>query len=237
MLTVTECLPRRRKLWKRIRTNIYRCSFDAGKTFISLFMLICFYCLRMFYILSWATTLQFAFCIWLVLLSTSPLMGFGYNPIICVLCLFIYVLHSLCIYYRPLNGHEVNQRSSSIVDVQSQKEIAIHDRCNSKVVKTFSFDKVFGPSNSQVCPQHPPSVCVPQYFLWTDVLYNYYFQADVYRSVVEPLIADVLSGFNCTVFAYGQTGSGKTFTMEGELDTYPMLSAVRLSNLFSLILS
>lgn len=34
--------------------------------------------------------------------------------------------------------------------------------------------------------------------------------------MVHPLIDEVLSGYNCTVFAYGQTGTGKTFTMEGE---------------------
>jgi len=28
-------------------------------------------------------------------------------------------------------------------------------------------------------------------------------------------IADVLGGFNATIFAYGQTGSGKTYTMFG----------------------
>jgi kinesin family protein 5 len=28
-------------------------------------------------------------------------------------------------------------------------------------------------------------------------------------------LADVLQGYNATVFAYGQTSSGKTFTMEG----------------------
>lgn len=38
----------------------------------------------------------------------------------------------------------------------------------------------------------------------------------MYKSVVHPLIDEVLAGYNCTVFAYGQTGTGKTFTMEGE---------------------
>ena len=38
---------------------------------------------------------------------------------------------------------------------------------------------------------------------------------DVYKSVVTPLIKQVLEGYNCTVFAYGQTGTGKTYTMEG----------------------
>ena len=88
---------------------------------------------------------------------------------------------------RPLNTNEQAHRGSCVVDIQGQKELAIHDRNNSKTIKSFSFDKVFGPSNSQ---------------------------ADVYKNVVEPLIADVLSGYNCTVFAYGQTGSGKTYTME-----------------------
>ena len=43
-------------------------------------------------------------------------------------------------------------------------------------------------------------------------------QQEVYMDTVAPLIKEVLSGFNCTVFAYGQTGTGKTFTMEGAHD-------------------
>lgn len=40
--------------------------------------------------------------------------------------------------------------------------------------KTFTFDKVYGPDSQQI---------------------------DVYRGVVEPLIEEVLMGYNCTVFA------------------------------------
>ncbi|OQR71667.1 kinesin protein KIF11, partial [Tropilaelaps mercedesae] len=54
--------------------------------------------------------------------------------------------------------------------------------------KTFTFDGTFGKDSTQI---------------------------DVYRSVVQPLISEVLQGYNCTVFAYGQTGTGKTYTMEG----------------------
>jgi hypothetical protein len=43
----------------------------------------------------------------------------------------------------------------------------------------------------------------------------------VYESVVAPLIAQFLQGFNVTVFAYGQTYSGKTYTMgsDNKVDT------------------
>ena len=39
-------------------------------------------------------------------------------------------------------------------------------------------------------------------------------QEDVY-AVVEPVVADVLTGYNGTILAFGQTSSGKTHTMEG----------------------
>uniref|UniRef100_A0A452T5X5 Kinesin-like protein n=1 Tax=Ursus maritimus TaxID=29073 RepID=A0A452T5X5_URSMA len=55
--------------------------------------------------------------------------------------------------------------------------------------KTYTFDMVFGASTKQI---------------------------DVYRSVVCPILDEVIMGYNCTIFAYGQTGTGKTFTMEGE---------------------
>ncbi|TYZ61692.1 hypothetical protein PybrP1_005704 [[Pythium] brassicae (nom. inval.)] len=36
-------------------------------------------------------------------------------------------------------------------------------------------------------------------------------QATLFARVGEPLVADLLRGFNCTLLAYGPTGSGKTF--------------------------
>lgn len=54
--------------------------------------------------------------------------------------------------------------------------------------KRFQYDRVFKPEANQI---------------------------EVYQHVVAPMIPDVLSGYNCTVFAYGQTGSGKTYTMTG----------------------
>ncbi|KAL9898288.1 kinesin-like protein Klp61F [Glossina fuscipes fuscipes] len=83
---------------------------------------------------------------------------------------------------RPLNGRE-------IIEVVSPKEIVVHFPKESKLTKTFTFDRTFGPESKQL---------------------------EVYLSTVAPLIDEVLAGYNCTVFAYGQTGTGKTHTMVGE---------------------
>ena len=40
-------------------------------------------------------------------------------------------------------------------------------------------------------------------------------QSTLFSQSIDPIISDVLEGYNCTVFCYGQTGSGKTYTMEG----------------------
>uniref|UniRef100_A0A3Q1F0G2 Kinesin-like protein n=1 Tax=Acanthochromis polyacanthus TaxID=80966 RepID=A0A3Q1F0G2_9TELE len=92
---------------------------------------------------------------------------------------------------RPFNTVE-RKSSYGVIDCdQSRKEVMVKTGgMNDKASrKTYTFDMVFGPAAKQI---------------------------DVYRSVVCPILDEVIMGYNCTVFAYGQTGTGKTFTMEGE---------------------
>lgn len=93
---------------------------------------------------------------------------------------------------RPPNSLEKKSGFIRAVEVvPDKKEILVNDRVvpERSLRKSFTFDKVFGPEAKQI---------------------------DVYRAVMGPTIAEVMMGYNCTVFAYGQTGTGKTFTMEGE---------------------
>ncbi|KAM7408248.1 hypothetical protein PAMA_002108 [Pampus argenteus] len=92
---------------------------------------------------------------------------------------------------RPFNTME-RKSSYGVIDCDSnRKEVLVRTGgMNDKASrKTYTFDMVFGPAAKQI---------------------------EVYRSVVFPILNEVIMGYNCTVFAYGQTGTGKTFTMEGE---------------------
>lgn len=90
---------------------------------------------------------------------------------------------------RPLTDQE---KRLVLEVIPERNEVKVLNRCSgtgsSYDSRSFFFDQVFSPEARQ---------------------------EDVYRTVVRPLIDQVLLGFNCTVFAYGQTGTGKTYTMEG----------------------
>ncbi|XP_006880402.1 PREDICTED: kinesin-like protein KIF11-like [Elephantulus edwardii] len=93
---------------------------------------------------------------------------------------------------RPFNLAERKANAHSVVDCDNvRKEISVRTAglADKSSRKTYTFDMVFGASTKQI---------------------------DVYRSVVCPILDEVIMGYNCTIFAYGQTGTGKTFTMEGE---------------------
>ncbi|XP_011087452.1 kinesin-like protein KIN-14I [Sesamum indicum] len=77
---------------------------------------------------------------------------------------------------------------SSTVEVIDEKTLTVLTPSKyGKGKKSFTFNRVFGPSASQ---------------------------EEVF-SDTQPLIRSVLDGYNVCIFAYGQTGSGKTHTMTG----------------------
>ncbi|XP_038070916.1 kinesin-like protein KIF11-A [Patiria miniata] len=100
---------------------------------------------------------------------------------------------------RPINDIEKKRGSHKVVEVSpNKKDVHVNIEVAEKATsKTFSFDKAFGPKAKQI---------------------------EVYKSVVLPILDEVLMGYNCTVFAYGQTGTGKTFTMEGDRTPDPAVS-------------
>mmetsp|Transcript_78585 Transcript_78585/g.230556 ORF Transcript_78585/g.230556 Transcript_78585/m.230556 type:complete len:777 (+) Transcript_78585:71-2401(+) len=56
-------------------------------------------------------------------------------------------------------------------------------------------------------------------FHFDEVLASFSTQEDVFAATLQPLVGQVLAGYEATAFAYGQTGTGKTYTMEGEADS------------------
>ncbi len=54
-----------------------------------------------------------------------------------------------------------------------------------------------------------------QHFTFDHVFATDSKQEDIYGKIGKDTVADVLHGYNGTIFAYGQSGSGKTYTMFG----------------------
>lgn len=105
---------------------------------------------------------------------------------------------------RPLNDRERTHGDRTILKCDpSRREIQVNNTSAARKVtksnsanntngkRTFTYDQVFGPEATQ---------------------------GEVFDGLVQPIVDEVLEGYNCTVFAYGQTGTGKTHTMEGRRD-------------------
>ncbi|KAJ6254185.1 kinesin-like protein kif11 [Anaeramoeba flamelloides] len=86
---------------------------------------------------------------------------------------------------RPQNKKEKENDEQICIQSKSNTLRALDKREN---IRRFTFDQIFDEETTQ---------------------------EEVFECIMEPMLKDVLNGFNATVFAYGQTGSGKTYTMEG----------------------
>ena len=95
---------------------------------------------------------------------------------------------------RRRSEREVNDASPIVVQMDGAKsqDISIETSVPTSSLgvvtlpptRKYPFDVVFGPEASQEL---------------------------VYDEVVQPMLEEVLQGYNCTLFAYGQTGTGKTY--------------------------
>ncbi|KAG0048767.1 kinesin motor protein cin8 [Gryganskiella cystojenkinii] len=91
---------------------------------------------------------------------------------------------------RGRSEREQKENSPVAVQAHNKKDILVPSTLGDRAPsKSYSFDRVF----------------------------SYSDQEQIYNEVVTPILDEVLTGYNCTIFAYGQTGTGKTFTMEGDL--------------------
>ncbi|TGJ82425.1 hypothetical protein E0Z10_g6343 [Xylaria hypoxylon] len=101
---------------------------------------------------------------------------------------------------RGRNEREVRESSAVVVstDTVQGKVVDLSMGPSALSNKTYNFDRVFSPAADQ---------------------------SMIYDDVVKPILEEMLSGYNCTIFAYGQTGTGKTYTMSGDMDeTFGLLS-------------
>ncbi|RMZ91683.1 hypothetical protein DV736_g1099, partial [Chaetothyriales sp. CBS 134916] len=101
---------------------------------------------------------------------------------------------------RGRSAREVKENSGVVVSTNGVKgkNVELSMGPNAISNKTYHFDRVFSPAADQ---------------------------AIVFDDVVAPILNEMLSGFNCTIFAYGQTGTGKTYTMSGDMtDSLGLLS-------------
>ncbi|KIJ44067.1 hypothetical protein M422DRAFT_228691 [Sphaerobolus stellatus SS14] len=106
---------------------------------------------------------------------------------------------------RRRSEREIQEGSSNIVTTNGPRgqDITIETGSATSIfgvmtlapTRTYPFDNVFGPEADQ---------------------------ALIYNDVAAPMLEQVLSGYNCTLFAYGQTGTGKTHTMQGDLTPSPL---------------
>jgi len=89
---------------------------------------------------------------------------------------------------RPLLNKEIQRGDVIITEVTDENtKIRLESRSSCGISRNYKLDAILSENDTQ---------------------------SDVF-SHVQPLLGDLLEGFNCSLFTYGQTGTGKTHTMLG----------------------
>ena len=96
---------------------------------------------------------------------------------------------------RPMNSKETEAGHVQVVKINSKGGEIYVSRADGQEAKQFTFDNSFDVNESQ---------------------------ENIYNETASPIIANVLEGYNGTIFAYGQTGTGKTHTMMGVPDSHDL---------------
>ncbi|AMD20159.1 HCR009Cp [Eremothecium sinecaudum] len=102
---------------------------------------------------------------------------------------------------RGRNEREIKAKSAVVVtvpDVKGSNEVSINTSGDVGIAakmnaRTYTVDKVFGPSADQHL---------------------------IFKDIAEPLFEDFIKGYNCTMLVYGMTSTGKTYTMTGDEKLY-----------------
>jgi len=95
--------------------------------------------------------------------------------------------------FRPHNSIEDTRGGKPCIRI-SDDNCEVFVKRNDGKDQRFTFDKIFAP---------------------TEFGGELETQDDVFKFAGKPIIDDIFSGYNGTIFAYGQTSSGKTHTMQG----------------------
>uniref|UniRef100_A0A336MGS8 Kinesin-like protein n=1 Tax=Culicoides sonorensis TaxID=179676 RepID=A0A336MGS8_CULSO len=113
--------------------------------------------------------------------------------------------------FRPLNDSEEKAGSKFIVKFPQGPE----ENCLSIGYKQHSGEQTF--SLMFFYTVNYINYVSGKVYLFDKVFKPNATQEKVYNEAARSIVADVLAGYNGTIFAYGQTSSGKTHTMEGVL--------------------
>ncbi|KPI88786.1 putative kinesin heavy chain [Leptomonas seymouri] len=117
----------------------------------------------------------------------------------------------VCCRVRPLSSNEKQMHKELCVDYPSHATDVIE--CKTPATSASAADNTAALWDAT----YSTSATERHSFTFSRVFRPEAGQADVYAHVARPIVADVISGYNGTIFMYGQTGSGKTHTMFGDM--------------------